>query len=839
MYVKDFFALAASVMTRYEGLKDYKKGDRVIYDGKVYECTENHISDVRGELQDENQIKYWELLIGKVDLLEEWELNILYSVDDFVVYEDDIYKCIEKHRSINNFDTTKWEKVLVGGEIYEWQPDTYYLLDKKVAYKKSLYKCIVPHTSTDSFETDAETGVWEVVVSGTPNIPHVSTKTNIVEGDLFRNDTNEIYVALQDHEDTELHYVPEKDITIYTSTSTNIIESDAVYQEILQKMQGKNGHYLIEISAACTGEESPSPAGGSWMVEAYVDSDATGTVTSLYLVGNPKTADMSNIHTAHYKDGEWVQTWTEVGAGIKEWKPNTTYKENDIVRHEKDLFVCTFGHTSGSTIFIADYDRGVWGELSSPPHYIYDTNDVREYVRSDLLLSGAWGSVRHYYADINCGGLPNSQTNVGYFLTAQAYSAARISITATPSFSSSAQSCPYTNAFFAVEYRCVCSADGWSEWSASRPAKKFTYSGVSARQTMLQVMSQLGSPTTADFYFLAGCSELPNTGYDWHVTCHYKSSSYASFIAYAVDRNVTYAQDTIYYGQLVKGTFRGWYIMSDFLGWEWRRAVMPYYDTSLSYKGNMRIHIGQVPAYYGSLSTSIFKAVGLNICQNISESSGIHFDGENIVVWSPGDDGAIIRFYDEDESNTTAIALIKSSNGNYQARSDRRYKENIDYTPYEDILDKIDSCQPCHFTAKKKNSLEDAQYTIQALEVAGDVLYEHLDDDKKEIYENADDYIEKEITAQEKRIARLEKKQSEVQYGIIAQEVEEIFPECVSVDSEGYYSVDYSKFGLYAIEGIKELHKKVKDLECENETLQAKNEELELRLAAIEAKLGL
>ena len=86
MYVKDFFALAASVMTRYEGLKDYKKGDRVIYDGKVYECTENHVSDVRGELQDESQIKYWELLIGKVDILEEWELNILYSVDDFVVY---------------------------------------------------------------------------------------------------------------------------------------------------------------------------------------------------------------------------------------------------------------------------------------------------------------------------------------------------------------------------------------------------------------------------------------------------------------------------------------------------------------------------------------------------------------------------------------------------------------------------------------------------------------------------------------------------------------------------------------------------------------------------------
>ena len=833
MYVKDFFALAASVMTRYEGLKDYKKGDRVIYDGKVYECTENHVSDVRGELQDESQIKYWELLIGKVDLLEEWELNILYSVDDFVVYEDDIYKCIEKHRSINTFDATKWEKVLIGGEVYEWQPNTFYLLDKKVAYKKSLYKCIVPHTSTDSFETDAETGVWQVVVSGTPNIPHIATKTDIVQGDFFRNDNDEMFIAIQDHGDDELDYVPEKDATIYTSKPVCVIATDQVYQEFLTQMLGRNGHFLVKLNAS--GSQAPVSTGGTWMVECYVQSSADA-VSSLFLIANPNISN-SSMYVAHYKDGGWVQPWAEIGAGIKEWKPDTEYKEKDLVKNEKSIFVCILDHKSGSGTFGEDYAKYGWAELASPQLHLQNC-DARGAILADLVTNGVQGSVRHYYVNMNCTGLPNSQANVGYTYTARMFNPTHISLTATPTYSTSINPA-YTDAFFAVEYRCVYSGGEWSSWTATRPAKKFTYSGVSARQTMLQVMSQLGSTTTADFYFLAGCSELPNAGYEWHVTCHYKNSSYASFVAYAVNRNVTYAQDTIYYGQLVNGTFRGWYIMSDFLGWEWRRAVMPYYDTSLTYKDKMRIHIAKVPAYYGSLSSSIFSDTGLNVCQNISESSGIHFDGENIVVWSPGDGGAIIRFYDEDDSNTTAIALIKSSNGNYQARSDRRCKENIDYTPYEDILDKIDSCQPCHFTAKKKNSLEDAHYTIQALEVAGDVLYEYLDDDKKEMYENADEYIEKEIAAQERRIARLEKKQAEVQYGIIAQEVEEIFPECVSVDSNGYYSVDYSKFGLYAIEGIKELHKKVKDLECENETLQAKNEELELRLAAIEAKLGL
>ena len=833
MYVKDFFALAASVMTRYEGLKDYKKGDRVIYDGKVYECTENHVSDVRGELQDESQIKYWELLIGKVDILEEWELNILYSVDDFVVYEDDIYKCIEKHRSINSIDVTKWEKVLIGGEIYEWQPDTFYLLDKKVAYKKSLYKCLVPHTSTDNFEMDAQAGMWQVVVSGTPNIPHVSTKTDIVQGDFFRNSYDEMFIALQDHGEDELEYVPEKDATMYTSKPIFVIGTEEVYQEFLTQMLGRNGHFLVGLNAS--GSQAPVPTGGTWMVECYVQSSADA-ISSLFLIANPNISN-SSMYVAHYKDGAWVQQWTEIGAGIKEWKPDTAYKEKDFVKNEKSIFVCILDHTSGSGTFGEDYSKSVWSEIAAPNTCLQNC-DARGAIVADLLVNGVQATVRDYYAYTSCTGLPNSQNNVGYMITARLFDRNHISLTATPTWASSVNP-SYTDAFFSAEYRCVYVSGEWSGWTATRPAKKFIYSGVAARQTMLQVMSQLGGTTTADFYFLSGCSELPSSSYEWHVTCHYRGPAYASFVAYQVNRNATYAQDTIYYGQLYNGTFKGWYSMSDFLGWEWRKSVMPYYDSNLSYINNMRITVGRYPSFYGGLSSSIFKQDGINICQSVNESSGIHFDGDDIVIYSPGDGGAIMRFYDEDDSNTNSLAHVNASSGSWQYRSDRRCKENIDYTPYEDILDKIDSCQPCHFTAKRKNSLEDAHYTIQALEVAGDVLYEYLDDDKKEIYENADEYIEKEIAAQERRIARLEKKQSAVQYGIIAQEVEEIFPECVEVDSDGYYSVDYSKFGLYAIEGIKELHKKVKDLECENETLQAKNEELELRLAAIEAKLGL
>ncbi len=59
------------------------------------------------------------------------------------------------------------------------------------------------------------------------------------------------------------------------------------------------------------------------------------------------------------------------------------------------------------------------------------------------------------------------------------------------------------------------------------------------------------------------------------------------------------------------------------------------------------------------------------------------------------------------------------------------------------------------------------------------------------------------------------------QVGLIAQEVEKIFPELVHTDKEGYKSVDYAHLTPVLVEAIKELSNQVKTLQDQNKKLEA------------------
>ena len=64
-------------------------------------------------------------------------------------------------------------------------------------------------------------------------------------------------------------------------------------------------------------------------------------------------------------------------------------------------------------------------------------------------------------------------------------------------------------------------------------------------------------------------------------------------------------------------------------------------------------------------------------------------------------------------------------------------------------------------------------------------------------------------------------------YGLIAQDVEQVLPELVVTDDDGYKAIDYSKLPLLTIQAVKEL-------KAENDALKAENDALKQRVAELE-----
>jgi MYXO-CTERM domain-containing protein len=73
---------------------------------------------------------------------------------------------------------------------------------------------------------------------------------------------------------------------------------------------------------------------------------------------------------------------------------------------------------------------------------------------------------------------------------------------------------------------------------------------------------------------------------------------------------------------------------------------------------------------------------------------------------------------------------------------------------------------------------------------------------------------------------------------MIAQQVEEVFPEWVGTDADGYKTLTYRGFEALTVESLREIEARSAKLETENKALAGKVASLEERLAALEKRGG-
>lgn len=104
------------------------------------------------------------------DLYPNWEPDKLYLLNDRARYEEDLYKCLQQHTSIESWNPkdapSLWSKILTdpSGEILLWvQPGSTngYMRGDKVAHNG--------HT----WESDVDNNVWEPGAIGTESLWHI------------------------------------------------------------------------------------------------------------------------------------------------------------------------------------------------------------------------------------------------------------------------------------------------------------------------------------------------------------------------------------------------------------------------------------------------------------------------------------------------------------------------------------------------------------------------------------------------------------------------------------------------------------------------------------------
>ncbi len=157
---------------------------------------------------------------------------------------------------------------------------------------------------------------------------------------------------------------------------------------------------------------------------------------------------------------------------------------------------------------------------------------------------------------------------------------------------------------------------------------------------------------------------------------------------------------------------------------------------------------------------------GFTLWQQYNEGSGIHGDGDHVVICSPGD-GNLVNFVDEDGG---VLVAYVGNLGNYVQVSDMNLKQNFE--PIENSLDKVLSLTGYTYEFKLRNGeAEKGQQPVRTT-------------------------------------------------GVIAQELAKVLPEAAQVNDQGNYMVDYAAITPLLIQAIKEQQQIIEEMQSQIETLK-------------------
>lgn len=267
----------------------YKLEDVILYNGKLYKCISSHtaLSDFNNDLGN------WQVIGDNLDP-DDWQYSKSYNIGDLVEFEGRLFECNTAHISGLVFNPNLWNVVsnIVG--IVAWQPNTDYVVGNIVVYEGKLYKCNAAHTSGDEIALTKFDLIFELDLI----LEQWKPSTQYLIGDIVK-----VW-------DVELN------IWVYYACKTAHI-SGLDFDDIEKQ-------YWDELNK----EDSPQILDSAGRL--YHVGDLILYNGKLYKV------IVEHCSTDFAKDS--IDKVELVGDGIDEWKPLTAYKKNQLVVYNKVIY---------------------------------------------------------------------------------------------------------------------------------------------------------------------------------------------------------------------------------------------------------------------------------------------------------------------------------------------------------------------------------------------------------------------------------------------------------------------------------------------------------------------
>jgi sugar lactone lactonase YvrE len=400
---------------RYDNNWMYKVGDRVAYNGGVYDCINtDYVEPVDAHIVDvppTNDL-YWQVVDAYESItsnLSSWYVKQDYKIGDMAMYLNKPYSCVEEHTSTSNdlpVRSIRWLRYTTPAKSLQpvWSPIKYYAFGDIVLYVDKLYQCAVENYTIDRTKTpDINPTVWRFYDPKTLPILNWAVNVYYRTGKVI-NYTGFKYICVLAHTSTDLE---RPDYKLKWKPAEPLKASSIILWDLnMSYSEGSlvlyDGYfYRCEEPHYSSFANSPPNDRITWsklqtlsevglpnMYSPETLYSAGDTVT--FRVGNNKPAHTQDFHTVQFyrcikstKDAPSEFTYDSIAfleskdgnGNYQTAKVPGTWNKNNLPRYgvaEKDPF-----RIKG---FAGRLRRKVWMEVEAPYRRLEYLNDYQYYL---------------------------------------------------------------------------------------------------------------------------------------------------------------------------------------------------------------------------------------------------------------------------------------------------------------------------------------------------------------------------------------------------------------------------------------------------------------------------